>query len=126
MCRQVIKSCNDERLLPGLAQPRALIRAGNARILRPLTAALSRGAGGGAQGRKEPSCEGSGSRTRLSQTAAADERSHGIPGTRQGPPGPSGTLSPGSIAAPEPSAACAATPGRGLALSTGRKARWEL
>lgn len=95
MCRQDIKSCNYERLLPRLVQPRALIPTGNARILHPLTAAPSREAGGDAQGRTDPPCEGSGRRTRLAQTATPDERSHGIPGTRQDPAGPSGTLSPG-------------------------------
>lgn len=119
MCRQVIKSCNYERLLPRLAQPRALILTGNAWILHPLTAAPSRRAGGDAQGSTDPTCEGSGPRTRLPKPRLWTNGATGSPEhakTPQHPPGPSARAGP---AAPEGSAARAATPGRGAALSLG-------
>lgn len=95
MCRQVIKGCNYEQLLPRLAQPRALILTGNARILHPLTAAPSRGAGGDAQGRTDTPCEDSEPRTRLPKPRLRTNGATVIPGTRQDPAGPCGTLSPG-------------------------------
>lgn len=95
MCRQVIKSCNYERLLPRLAQPRALILRGNAQILHPLTAAPARGAGRDAQGRRSLRVRARSYTPAFPKPRPRTNGATGIPEHAKTPPVRSGTLSPG-------------------------------
>lgn len=91
MCRQVIKVVITSGFCPGWLSRGLRSAQGTPGSSIPSRRRLQ-GSAGDAQGRTEPPCEGSGPRSRLSQAAASDERSHGIPGASQDP---SGTLSPG-------------------------------